>query len=374
MFDKRIKDLREELLDEKLDGVLVSSVSNISYLSGYSNFSKEEREAYIFIGKNFSYIITDGRYSEAIKKEVPHLTLFERGNGKSTEELFKKHKKEIKALGIEEDNLTVEEHKIIKKNFKNLKHFNLSRSIKTKDEIKKIEAACQLGDKAFHHVLGYIKHGITEKELAFEIEYFIKKHGGELSFPTIVAFGKNSSVPHHHTGNDVLGPESSSGRQGQFILVDMGVKVEDYCSDMTRTVFFGEPSDKQKKMYEVVLEAQKKAVRFIESCLKSGKQVKAAEVDKAAREYILSKGFPSIPHSLGHGVGLEIHENPHLSPKSKDILKMGMVFSIEPGIYIEGFGSPRFTGEAGGVRIEDLFVIEKKGLRQLTKSTKLFSV
>ncbi len=349
MFDKRIKDLKQKLLKEKLDGLLISSVSNITYLTGYSNFSKDEREAYIFIGKNFQYIITDGRYSEAIKREVSHLELFTRDGGKSTEDLFKKHL-EVKSLGVEEDNLTVSEHKIIKKHFKKMKHFDISlhRSIKTPDEIEKIERACQLGDQAFKNVLGKIREGISEKELAFEIEIFIKKNGGELSFPTIVAFGKNSSIPHHQTGNTKL-------ENNQFVLLDFGVKFENYCSDMTRTIIFGKPSDRQKRIYETVLEAQQKAVEFV----KPG--CKAKEVDEVARKYIISKGFLSIPHSLGHGVGLEVHEDPHLSSGSEDILKEGMVFSIEPGIYIEG---------VGGVRIEDLFVLEKNGLRQLTTSPK----
>ena len=140
---------------------------------------------------------------------------------------------------------------------------------------------------------------------------------------------------------------------------------------MTRTVFFGKPSNKQKEIYETVLEAQKRAVSFANSKIKSGEAVKASEIDKIAREEIISKGFPTIPHSLGHGIGLEVHERPSLSPKSKDQLKLGMVFSIEPGIYIPDFGSPRSRfGEAGGVRIEDLYVYGKKGLSQLTNSSK----
>lgn len=348
MFEQRIKNLRQKLIKEKLDGVLISSVSQICYLTGYSNFSNLEREAYIFIGKDFGYIITDGRYSEVIKKQVPHLELFERGNKKSTKDLFKKHQKDIRSLGIEEDNLTVSEHKIIKKHFKNLKHFSISRVIKSEQEIQNLKKACELGDEAFKFILGKIKSGITEKELAFEIEFFIKKNGADLSFPTIVAFGKNSSVPHHQTGETKL-------EKGNFVLLDFGVKLHDYCSDMTRTVFFGKPTEKQKDIFETVLAAQQKAAEFV----KVG--VKAKEVDKIARDYIISKGYPSIPHSLGHGVGLEVHENPHLSSKSKDILKEGMVFSIEPGIYIPNFG---------GVRIEDLFVLEKQGLKQFTTSSK----
>lgn len=367
MFDKRIKKLKVKISEEKLDAVFISAVSSIEYLTGYSNFSKDEREAYLFIGGDFQYIITDGRYSEAIKRELAHFTLFERGHKKGTEDLFKKHKIEIKNLGIEEDNLTVSEYKIIKKHFKNLKHFEVSnlRSIKDRWEIEKIKKACELGDKAFNYIIKKIKIGVSEKQIAHELEKFIKENGAEFSFPAIVAFGKNSSIPHHQTGNTRMGPESSSGREGLFILLDFGIKFENYCSDMTRTIFFGKPDSKQKKIYETVLKAQQEAVKFIDSSIKAGKQLKASDVDKVARDYIISKGYPSIPHSLGHGVGLEVHEHPHISPKSKEELKIGMVFSIEPGIYIPQFG---------GVRIEDLYVLKKEGLEQITNASKELTI
>lgn len=370
MFEPRISRLREQLTKERLDGVLISAVSNITYLTGYGNFSKDEREAYLLIGSDFQYIITDGRYSEVIKKEVPWLKLFERSHKTPIGKLFKGLKKKIEILGIEEDELTVAEHKALKKHFKKLKHFNLKahRTIKTQEEIKKIEKAGKLGDKAFEHILKKIKLGISERKLAFELEFFIKKHGADLSFPSIVAFGKNSSTPHHQTGQTILGPVvrrtrtlSSSGREGLIILLDFGVKVDDYCSDMTRTIFLGKLNNKQQKIYDTVLKAQQKAIDFIKISLKSGQKLKAAEVDKVARDYIVSEGYPTIPHSLGHGVGLEVHEHPGLSPKSKEELKEGMVFSIEPGIYLEGFG---------GVRIEDLYAIEKGKLKQLTNSPK----
>lgn len=357
MFEHRIKNLRQKLLKEKVDVVLISSVSNITYFSGFTNFSKDEREAYIFIGKNFAYIITDGRYIEAVKKQVPHLTLFERGHKKSTKDLFKKHQKEVKRLGIEEDNLTVAEYKALGKHFKKTKHLDVSnlRSIKTKEEISKIEKACQIGDLAFKFILKKIKKGMTEKEAAEQLEDFIKSQGAVVACSTIVAFGGNSAVPHHETDDSKL------TEKGKFVLLDFGAKVDGYCSDMTRTIFFGKPSSKQKEIYQTVLATQQKAVDYINSAIKSGKQIKAAEVDKVARDLIVSQGYPAIPHSLGHGVGLEIHEHPSLSPKSKETLKQGMVFSIEPGIYLEGFG---------GVRIEDLFVLEEQGLRQLTNSPK----
>lgn len=364
MFQARLQNIRQKLNEEKLDGVLISSVSNIEYFTGYSNFSKDEREAYILVGNSFQYIITDGRYSEAIKRVVPHFTLFERGHkneqSSSTnkiENLFEKHQKEIKKLGIEEDNLTVSEHKILKKHFKNLKHFEIGnlRSIKTNDEIKKIKKAAKLGDATFQHILQIIKSGVSEKAVEYEIESFIRKNGAEISFKPIVAFGKNSSIPHHQTGNTKL------EGVGRFVLLDFGVKLKNYCSDMTRTVFFGKLSDKQKKIYKTVLDVQQGAIDFVNSAIFDGQSIKAADVDKVARIYLRSQGYPDIPHSLGHGIGLEVHEHPSLSPKSRDYLKEGMVFSIEPGIYVPNFG---------GARIEDLFVLEKEGLKQITKAPK----
>lgn len=337
MFQGRIKKLKEQIKKEKIGAVWVSDAANVSYLSGFTNFSEIEREAYIFIGQDFAYLISDARYTEEVKNNVPHLTFFERSHKNPIKNLFKKHK--VAVLGVEENNLTVSEHKFIKKHFKKTKHFEISRSIKTKEEINKIEKACTLGDLAFDYILKKLRIGVSEKEIAGELENFIKGKGAEISFPSIVAFGKNSSIPHHQTGEAIL-------KEGEFVLLDFGVKLDNYCSDMTRTVFSGQPDEKQKKIYKTVLEAQQKAVRAIEQ-----RERQAAKIFKAA-------GL-AIPHSLGHGIGLEVHESPHISPKSKEILKEGMVFSIEPGIYIPGFG---------GVRIEDLFVLKRNGLRKLTSA------
>lgn len=358
MFETRIQNIKQNLQKESIDAILVAGIANITYLTGYANFSKEEREAYLLITKDEQYIITDARYSQAVKKQVPHFQLFERGHNNPTDKLFKGLKNKINVLGIEEDVLTVAEHKLLKKHFKKTKHIDIKkhRVIKRSEEIKKIEQAAKLGDKAFKYILKKFKPGITEKELAFELEIYIKKSGAEVSFPSIVAFGKNSSVPHHQTGQTIL-----SNQPGQFILLDFGVKIENYCSDMTRTVLFGKPTEEQAKIYETVLEAQQKAIDFTNSLLKKGKILKAIAVDKVARDYIVSRGYPTIPHSLGHGIGLEVHEHPFLSPKSKEVLEQGMIFSIEPGIYLE---------DLGGVRIEDLYVVEKNNLRGLTSSAK----
>lgn len=222
--------------------------------------------------------------------------------------------------------------------------------IKKPEEIQAIEKACQLGDKTFNYILKKIKPGVTEKQLAFEIKFFIKKHGGGTSFRPIVAFGANSSTPHHKTTHN------SKLKTHNLILLDFGVKLDSYCSDMTRVVFLGKATEEQRKVYQTVLEAQKLVIKHL---VKLVNLIKAKEVDRVARDYIIKAGFPTMPHGLGHGIGLKVHEPPRLSPKSKDILKPGMVFSIEPGIYLPG----KF-----GVRIEDLVVLEKSGPRILTKS------
>jgi len=348
---KALLKLEKILKENKLDAVLISSISNIVYLTGYSGFSKEEREAYLFVVKNAQYILTDGRYTQAVKTLIPGFKLIKISSRvsfeKSIKELIKKHR--IKRMGFEGNNLTFLEHKKLSSRFNDLNHFSMSkfRAIKNAEEIFAIEKACQLGDKAFDYILKKIKLGVSEKELAFEIEFFIKKNGGDISFRPIVAFGKNSAIPHHQPSDKRL------AKSDKLVLLDLGVKLNNYCSDMTRTVFFGKPSAEQKRMYQTVLEAQSHALDLLNSLFMIHNSIPAKKIDKIARDYIISKGYKTIPHSVGHGIGINVHEAPHLSPKSKDILKQGMVFSIEPGIYIPGLG---------GVRIEDLVVLEKSGL------------
>lgn len=363
VLEARLKKLQQEINSQNLDAVLISKVANIIYLTDYSGFSTEEREAYLLITPNKQFILTDGRYSEAVKKIIPNFQLTEISSKNKFKDLLKEwiSKLEISELGIEENDLKVSEYKVIKKAVKKVKEFKFHehRAIKTKEEIKLIESACKIGDSAFKFIQIKIKAGVSEKELGYLLENFIREKGFEPSFKTIVAFGENSAVPHHQTGERKLKP-------GDFVLLDFGVRFKNYCSDMTRTIVFAKATKQQKKIYQTVKEAQQKAFEFINQQISRAARndkttIVAKEVDEIARDYIISQGFPSIPHSLGHGIGIEVHEHPYLSVNSKEILKEGMVFSIEPGIYIPGFG---------GVRIEDLFAIEKNGLKQLTNSHK----
>lgn len=358
--------ISELLRQEKLDALLITSVANITYLTSYSNFSLTEREAFVILTQQKKYLITDGRYLTAVKELCKDFEVVEHSHEyplkKAMQNIVQKHL--IKRLGFEPGSLTVSEYKTVKKIVSKISTkliptnsvLEKVRIIKTPLEIKKIETACKIGDMVFEAVLKKIRLGVSEKEIAFEIKTEIAKLGGEISFPPIVAFGKNSAIPHHQNTNATL-------QKNSLVLLDFGVKFKNYCSDMTRTVIFGIATDEQKKMYNTVLKSQLKAIKQLNNLamkeLKNG--IKASRIDKAARNYIIEQGYPSIPHSLGHGIGVEVHELPFISLNSKHMLKNSMVFSIEPGIYIPGFG---------GVRIEDLVVLENNKPHMLTHSPK----
>lgn len=356
MLTDRLKKLQSEIKSQNLNAALITKVADIIYLTNYSGFSTEEREAFLFIAPKRGYLFTDGRYSEAVKKLIPHFELIEISAKSKFKDLLSEMIKKLKIqnLGIQEQDLKVTEYKTLKKIIKNLKPFKFHehRSIKSAEEIRLIQKACEIGDQTFKFIQTKIISDITEKQLMFYLENFIRDQGFEPSFKTIVAFAQNSAIPHHQTGNRKLKP-------GDFVLLDFGVKFKNYCSDMTRTLIFGNPSDEQKQIHQVVKRAQQKAFDYLKQNFQKG--FKAANLDKIARDHILEAGFPSIPHSLGHGIGIEVHEYPYLGVNSKEILKPGMVFSIEPGIYLP---------DLGGVRIEDLYVIEENGVKQLTSSSK----
>lgn len=362
-MDSRLKDLRKILKEETLDAVFISSLPNITYLTGYSGFSSQDRDAFLLITQKEQYIFTHGIYKEDVKQKVKNFTLIEmrRENPINTaiKNLVDEHN--IKKLGFESFDLKVAEYDRLTKQLpkKLLKPVDLIEELriyKSTDEIAALKKACKLGDKAFTYILTQLKNGITESELAARLEFYIKSQGADISFETIVAFEENAAHPHHV-------PTTKKLTNNSFVLFDFGVLYENYCSDMTRTVSFGKASEEKKRIYETVYNAQKKAIEFLNSQLSSlssgNKKLKTSNIDKAAREYIISCGYPSIPHSLGHGIGLEVHEGPRLTPVSDEILEEGMVFSIEPGIYLHG---------NTGVRIEDLFAIENNSLIQLTTS------
>ena len=343
-------DFKKELKRNKIDSILITYPQNVFYLTGYKGFLSEEKDAKILITKKINYLFTDKRYLGEINNlkgfQTADISLFlETVNGNK-----------IKSAGFEETSVTIPEYKSLKKIFKRLKPLSGViedyRSIKGTGEIAKIKKACGISDRAFKYILGKIKEGVTEEDIEMQLEIFIRGQKANISFRPIVAFGKNSAVPHHQTGKIKL-------KSGMIVLLDFGVNYKGYCSDMTRTFFFGPKNERFERIYKTVLEAQNSAVQFINHTLAMNQKISASGVDKKARQYITGKGLGLIPHSTGHGIGIQVHEKPSLSPKSKDILKSGMIFSIEPGIYLDNFG---------GVRIEDLFFLSGKDLKKLTHS------
>lgn len=345
---------RSSLIYHNVDAVLLSSPSHLRYFLGDNGFSPFERDAFLLVTKNHAYVITSPLYANEINNK--NFTVLVRGAKISyanhIENICEKEK--IKSLGFEEDNLTFFEYKVIKKTvpvFTPFQTRNL-RMVKEKFEIGAIEKSCIIADKALKKSFPFLKKGITEEEFAGIFEKEVTHAGAKLSFPTIVAFGKNAATPHHLTGKTKLTSQS-------VVLIDCGVQKNSYCSDMTRTFFVSKPSTQEKRAYAVVKKSQEKAVAYIQEKLKKNEKIFANKIDGIAREYIVSQNFPSIPHSLGHGIGIEVHEAPSVSPNSKDLLTNGMVFSIEPGVYIEG---------KLGIRIEDLFVLSNNQLIRLTNT------
>lgn len=354
-MNNALSSLHRLLEQEKLDALLISSPSTIIYLTGFAGFSSYEREAFLFITKSQHYVITDGRYSEAVIRDIPHFELLERT--KDFSDIFKIfiNKEKIKHVGFEDENLTVSEYTQFQKYFE-LYALSLDelRIRKDKHELSHIGKACHIGDEAFLSIQSHIKPGITERELADKLEWLIREKGGTLSFPSIIAFGPNSAIPHHHTGDTTL-------KEHDIILMDFGVRYNNYCSDMTRTLFIGDVPQEYVQIYQAVLSAQQKAIVTIQESLKQNTPPRASQVDHAAREEIKKHTYTPFSHALGHGIGIDVHEAPILSPRSQQELTTGMVFSIEPGIYL--------TGKMG-VRIEDLFSIQNGKLIQLTNSSK----
>ena len=345
---KRIERLRGLLRRERLDGFVVTNLPNIRYLCGYTGSN-----GLMLATGSDCWFYTDFRYQEQIKTEV-------KGCRKRvlTRDLVSHPPPEwgrsYRRLGVEEGHITLGRFRQLRKQFPK------ARLIPTRDlvlelrrtketaEVEAVADAQRITDRVFQGVLKMVKPGVCERDLALEIESQFRRHG-EVAFESIVASGENAAKPHAGFSDRKL-------KKGDPVTFDIGCRLRGYCSDMTRTVFVGRAPAELRNVYEIVFEAQRRALDTI----KPGIAAKSA--DAAARDYITEKGYGKhFGHSLGHGVGIEVHEMPSLAATSKETLAPGDVVTVEPGIYLPG---------VGGVRIEDMVHVTKTGYTNLTRSPK----
>jgi Xaa-Pro aminopeptidase len=351
ILSNRLNTFRRKIKDLKMDAALITKRENYMYLSGFTGTS-----ANLLITDKKAYLLTDFRYIEQSTKQAPLFEIVEH-KPDIIDTLYEIINSEnIKKLGFEDQSASYASYKTFVDKFVKTELIGIGsvveelRSIKDVQEIEIINKAVQIADGAFAHVLSLIKPGITELDVAAELEYKMKKLGASgASFETIVASGIRSSMPHGIASEKKL-------ELGDTITLDFGAIYNHYCSDITRTVFLGQPDKKMIDIYNIVLNAQLTSEKGAKRGL-TGK-----EVDKIARDIIYQNGYEGkFGHGLGHGVGLEIHESPRLSMGGDKILENNMAVTIEPGIYVEGLG---------GVRIEDTIIIKDENPIVLTKSKK----
>ena len=351
----RLSQLREKLVQQEIDAIFVSQPDNRRYLSGFDGSA-----GYLLITGKDAIIATDFRYIEQVKQQSPDYRVFQISGDMAN--WFSELVVDLRGrkLGFELQHMSLAMYRqvgdIIKRVAPPPRLVPLEglveslRAIKEAEEIEVIAQAADISDRAFRHVEENIKAGMTEIEVAWEVERFMREHGSQaVPFDVIVASGPNAALPHAR-------PSERAIQKGEPVLMDIGARVHGYASDLTRTICLGEPDNDFKKVYDIVLGAQLAALELIKEGM-TGEQA-----DDLARTVIVEAGYAeAFGHALGHGVGLVAHEAPRLGPGSSEKLTSGMVFTIEPGIYLPGWG---------GVRIEDLVVPENGQLRILSKARK----
>lgn len=347
---EKLTKLRSAFGEVGIDGILLTNQHSRRYMTNFTGTA-----GVVLISNKRALFITDFRYVEQAQKQTVGYEIVQH-TGSILEEVAKQVKDlGIQKLGFEQDTLTYSSYTAYKEEV-DAEFVATSgiveklRLIKTDSEIKILKEAAQIADAAFEHILSIIRPGVSEIEVSNELEFFMRKQGAtSSSFDIIVASGLRSALPHGVASEKLI-------EKGDFVTLDFGAYYKGYCSDITRTIAVGEPSDKLKEIYNIVLEAQLRGVNGIKAGL-TGR-----EADALTRDYITEKGYGEyFGHSTGHGIGLEIHEGPSLAFRSETVLEPGMVVTVEPGIYIPN---------VGGVRIEDDIIVTAEGNEVLTKSPK----
>jgi Xaa-Pro aminopeptidase len=354
-LNKRWQKLRRKFDEKEIDAIFVTQSENRRYLSGFDGSA-----GFLMISAGKAVLATDFRYTEQAVAEAPDFEILRIAN--NINDWFPSLIREmgIKRPGFEAGDISFSFHRQLNEALKKKKVradlipveglVESVRAVKESGEIDLMKKAAAITDAAYESVAKTIKPGLTEKEVAWELEKALREQGSQaLPFEIIVASGPRAALPHAKPSERVI-------EDGDPVVIDMGAKYEGYASDLTRTICAGRADDNFKKVYNTVLKAQKAAMTIISGGI-TGK-----EADRAAREIIEKAGYgEAFGHSLGHGVGLAAHELPRLGPNSEDTLKDGMVFTVEPGIYISGWG---------GVRIEDTVVMEKGKAKPITRAVK----
>ena len=352
----KIQRLRALLAERGLDGVLISNGENRRYLSGFTGSA-----GYLLISGDDSVLGTDFRYVEQAGDQSPEFRV-ERLAGGSAWLPELAAEMGMRRIGFESQDMTVHAHAAFRKAIEESDNGGMTlvetadlvdglRATKYGDEMDLLARAIEITDEAMDEVGGSLEPGVTEREVAWELEKAMRGRGAEgLAFDTIVAAGPNGALPHHRPSDRVIA-------EGEPVVIDMGAKYEGYCADLTRTVLIGDQDETFRRVYGIVLRAQLEA----EERVRSG--MTGTEADAIARDVISEAGYgDNFGHSLGHGVGLAVHELPWVSPRADEPLEDGMIFTIEPGIYISDWG---------GVRIEDVVVLEDGAARVLSRARKL---
>lgn len=347
---QRVENLRSIMKEQELSSFLITNPYNLRYLTGFTGTT-----GVALITLTEAFFITDFRYTEQAATQCQGYKIV-----KNTGPIFETVADLVASEKVA--NLAFEESVVSFKEYANLEmlievdlvpisgEIEELREIKDESEIETIKKACQIADAAFEHILTFIKPGVTEIQVANELDFFMRSKGASgVSFDTIVASGLRSAMPHGVASDKVI-------EMGDMITIDFGCYYEGYVSDMTRTISLGEPSDQLREIYQIVKEAQEKVLEVA----KTG--MTGIELDAVARDYITEKGYgPEFGHSTGHGIGLEIHEGPNVSKAAEKAFVVGNVITDEPGIYVPG---------VGGVRIEDDMLVTENGVERLTQSSK----
>lgn len=346
----RLKNLRAEFDKQNIDAVLIIKDVNVRYFSGFTGDSTA-----LIVSRRDNILITDGRYDDQARLECPQFEIVKHETGLMKMIAERLKELNLRNVGFEGDCLTFNQYAKLQSELPDW-HFNSVkldplRQIKDADEINLIKTACDIADRAFDEILNYIKAGVREIDIAAALEHFMRLNGSERpAFDTIIASGVRGSYPHGRASEKIIA-------DGEFVTMDFGAVFKGYHSDITRTVAVGRVNDDQRRLYKILLDAQQHGLENIRP------GVSGVDVDKKVRDFLAKHGLEKyFTHGLGHGVGLEIHEEPRLSKLSDcKSLQLNMIVTDEPGIYIPN---------VGGLRIEDTVLITADGAQPLTHSPK----